>query len=1017
MTQSLKVLDDSLAEAQRLGALWIHAGDMVHTTGHALNYVSSSIIHVMNDYPDVVKVGVWGNHDSRTRGAEITFEETYQYTLAKSVPSFFVLNGETLEWNGLTVWGIGAQPNDSMELWGVGHADIGILHGQVEGSQLSSSGIRVEEGLSPKKLRELFTFSIVGDIHIPHPSVDILIPGSPEAHNFGDVGERCWWVVDWDKGPAGLRPMVSGSPLFVTVETAAEVKDDNNFYRVMSGGGGDVPANATVVRPAPQVDTKERGIRSRDGTHAILKSYMDLFPPPEGEGYFKAGVELLGDYEPRTPRRAEIVSVTLHNFLSYEDEQLTIMPGINLVLGESAEYTSNGAGKSSIFEAIFWALTGRTTKGCDADDVIQWGKKKCWVELEIAVDDSTSQLVIKRSRNPKPTLEAHFNGDAIEGKSVADVTNAVETLLGISSESYRALSYFSQEDTVLLARETDAGVKKIVGGLIGLEAYAEASARAGDLHRVLEQPTVERRVQLTVYEDRVEELDTEIESLEADRLAWQVEQRAAREKLVGDSAVLGDHLIDVVQAGVERLRSLDNRIIVRAVEHHSDQRDKVRGREYMAGLVKIEETVRATKAGLEKPADPINTRIVAQSIIQAQAEEQTRLSLEFRVIMEKAQESTEELATVDALLREIERKLSSSEEDLCHACNQPIKDAHILIHELTLEQQNLVEDRSTLVVERERFGFQREAIVAAKEKSGVIIEAANKCLTANDQVDAYNQSLAYIAEMESAAQETADRHAAELSETSFLKGTDKDANQRTEVAYWIKERGKAAEQEVQLKMQEIDDLDGEAFLYDARLDVLRRERKKNHGDAVTAASDIAENVELLELYAYWKKAFGKGGIQGLLIDEVGGYFNMMRSEVFPTLTGGVYDVQFSSTSQTKTGEDREKVEFMVLKRGVPVPYAGLSGGQRRRVDLGVLLTMTLAVSEIYQIPGLLGIVILDEVFSFLDDNGSEALAETLAILSEKIPSIYLVSQDTAMQSLFDQSITVVQDKTGTSRVT
>lgn len=58
----------------------------------------------------------------------------------------------------------------------------------------------------------------------------------------------------------------------------------------------------------------------------------------------------------------------------------------------------NGAGKSSIAEAIFWALTGESLRGYVGDDVIRWGYKDCSVEIEFIINNKHYTIV--RTRHP-----------------------------------------------------------------------------------------------------------------------------------------------------------------------------------------------------------------------------------------------------------------------------------------------------------------------------------------------------------------------------------------------------------------------------------------------------------------------------------------------------------------------------------------------------------------------------------------------------------------------------------------
>jgi DNA repair protein SbcC/Rad50 len=68
----------------------------------------------------------------------------------------------------------------------------------------------------------------------------------------------------------------------------------------------------------------------------------------------------------QTEQRMEILSVTLKNFKSHSDRQFIFQPGTNAICGE------NGAGKTSILEAIAWTLFNYRG-GYNKDDLIRNG--------------------------------------------------------------------------------------------------------------------------------------------------------------------------------------------------------------------------------------------------------------------------------------------------------------------------------------------------------------------------------------------------------------------------------------------------------------------------------------------------------------------------------------------------------------------------------------------------------------------------------------------------------------------
>lgn len=99
----------------------------------------------------------------------------------------------------------------------------------------------------------------------------------------------------------------------------------------------------------------------------------------------------------------DLKSVKFRNFLSYGDYDTELAldnAGQCLIIGEvidgpgDAAETSNGSGKSSMFQAILWCLFGRTMHADRqaGDDVVNWfTKKDCIVELEFKNGDKLTR--------------------------------------------------------------------------------------------------------------------------------------------------------------------------------------------------------------------------------------------------------------------------------------------------------------------------------------------------------------------------------------------------------------------------------------------------------------------------------------------------------------------------------------------------------------------------------------------------------------------------------------------------
>jgi len=120
----------------------------------------------------------------------------------------------------------------------------------------------------------------------------------------------------------------------------------------------------------------------------------------------------------------------MKNFMSYEDAEInfdksgyTIVQGVNLNKDDNA--ASNGAGKSTCFEAIVWALTGETIRG--TSDVKRFGSAdKCEVELVFSIDDTNYKVI--RTKDPS-NLFIYVNDENKSGKGIRDTSALLKEYL------------------------------------------------------------------------------------------------------------------------------------------------------------------------------------------------------------------------------------------------------------------------------------------------------------------------------------------------------------------------------------------------------------------------------------------------------------------------------------------------------------------------------------------------------------------------------------------------------------
>ncbi len=1065
LMRSLQVLRASLERANDLGCPWIFAGDIVHTAGYALNPVMHGIINVLSKFPAVKKVAVWGNHDVRGKGGKIILNQTVFGYLLHAVENLTIIDPSawpTLDMDGIIIGGAGYQPRADLLDVGPG-GNIGLFHQTVLGT-VAPSGHEFTEGIPGFLLTDNYDISIVGHVHHPQHGDHkgrIMIPGSPEHHNFGDKGDHGWWVLD--ALTHELHFESGGSPEFLTVESAEEIKDDGNFYRVkILKSKEDLPSNATFIAPEPTTVEKRDLLNGISQPEEILEIWMKENEPKEGsfglgpwKAYLEMGLLLLSEQDPVRLRPYKACSLFLHNFCSYENTEFHIPSGTWLIIGEGRDFPSNGAGKTTLVgEALYWLIFGKNTKGLAADEVIRWGQKKCSVMATLTEHEGLgSSLVVTRSRSSdgSSSLKVVQDGEDWEAASVSEMTQKLSRHLGLTPEIYQNLGYFSQEKVLLFASATDGERKGILADLIGLSGYQEAATSAASHLFASEEQKQLLQAKLDAHEEHRASLDDDVENIISLGTEWEQEQGG---KITAATEAHREANKDPKPlAYPDRLRSIQTRIkeLIGAKEvslwsHQEIMEEHL----YDAMSKKVEEALALSEEHREKYAQTLLGRGGDRPNASEENLEHVRTTLQKEVDLlpaliegikglhekkahseQSLQEASSAMVRGGMLLEGIQKDLESpdllplSAKGKCPTCGKPLgkEDSKRIGAERESFRGSLMERQVSAQTE---FDHRIELKTKAQKEDSAIAKKITQFTARKGDLEMLEMELDTLSQVEKEIivhQETqqslrgAASKQAEAEIQRDIQAFRVRLDRREEAARsWIEHALFQHSQELARLLSNLSQLEKETNPHESALTTAR----ERLGSLETEMGGIANDLDCLgddmEIYEYWKKGFSKQGIQSLLMEEISTLFNRNRGAIFPLLTQGVFDVQFSTLSRTRAGELREKTEFLVTKRGLPVPYGSLSGGERRRVDIGIMITLSMAVSEWMKIPGILGMLVLDEVFGFLDSSGAEGLLEALEQVQEQIPSLFVITHDSHLQSLFPKTILIKQDEDGISHL-
>ena len=171
----------------------------------------------------------------------------------------------------------------------------------------------------------------------------------------------------------------------------------------------------------------------------------------------------------------------LTNFKVYKDQEIMFHPGTTAIIGP------NGSGKTSILEAIEFALfktvTRKEKKIPTLDELINHREKRARVELDFIAPINRREYTVKRSIHPgkkgaETTADLFFKGErepAASGPTRVD--EQIVELLGMDRHAFSTLTYVRQGEIDRLSRLSPKDRRTDLYSMMGLGVYDKESTK------------------------------------------------------------------------------------------------------------------------------------------------------------------------------------------------------------------------------------------------------------------------------------------------------------------------------------------------------------------------------------------------------------------------------------------------------------------------------------------------------------------------------------------------------------
>jgi exonuclease SbcC len=229
----------------------------------------------------------------------------------------------------------------------------------------------------------------------------------------------------------------------------------------------------------------------------------------------------------------------LHNFMSYGEN----VPALDFSQITTACMTGdNGHGKSTLLDAITWAVWGQT-RAKNIDDVVRLGQVDAEVEFEFELENQRYRVIRKRSLRTKagqsslelqgfdPTANRY---QAISGNNIRETEAKIVQLLHMNYDTFINSVFILQgrADEFTTRRPTER--KRILAEILGLSIFDELEVRARASRNELDQDVKARTLHLDELQREVAQKDERAATVQRhqDTLTHlQTELHAAQEHL------------------------------------------------------------------------------------------------------------------------------------------------------------------------------------------------------------------------------------------------------------------------------------------------------------------------------------------------------------------------------------------------------------------------------------------------------------------------------------------------------
>mgnify|MGYP001389499267 CR=1 FL=1 len=715
----------------------------------------------------------------------------------------------------------------------------------------------------------------------------------------------------------------------------------------------------------------------------------------------------------------KIVTLNVKNFMSIGDISINLdRPGLNLVLGKNLDdkrFDSNGSAKSALFEAMAWGLYGKFLREIPIDDVVRIGEKELSVQVTIDPEDGTGLITLLRVRKNKTTevsVVNSYNTPLFPSDSVKDIQKYIDNWLGVDFRTFTNSVYFGKGLTKFFMSSSDTERKELLDTVLQMVSFDKALDISKNSLKTLEDTVNNNKIEITVASSLLEE----------------------KKRLLG----IEEEALVLIESSYNKLPiyTAEYRSLTDIIESKKLQKEALKSDIYSLDEYRQRSIDGIHKDFINKTRDINSSSPLKISLVEeAFKKETTSISLEKEAALESITSSIltieKSISSLNKEKIELQKILHTYESEKASLKNKYTKFSAVNTGAPCLHCMQLVnKEHKQHILDQ----YQKDIdILIGYIEEGTVKEAA---YTSNIDSLSLNKQELLISKKEienSFLKKSSDLSIVRSKKIAEINKEIADQLSKIEEEYHNKVI--PIQTEISTKKRVLDEtlskLDSEIMSLGLQAELQKKfmatiesdyNRQKKSIDTIkNQIESLSNKIKEIEdtntsldkditRVQFWVDAFGSQGIKSFVFENALPYITERANFYSTSLTGGTVVIDISPITKYKTKAGfQEKLNVSAINKNGSNVYPGNSDGERRRIDICILLALQDLIST--RASKVWNTVVFDEIFDALDKTGIEHVIDLFRTFENK--SIFIISHSEDIKKYFDTAV-VIEKKKGIS---